>query len=175
MRKKLFFGALVGVGLVAGAAVLHAANQPGDGQTPPSPCGGLFARFHQLHGGQMQRLHGELNLTPEQREALHQTLLAHRVEIADALRPIVDAHRALHDAVMAEKSDAVAIRKAGDTLGKAVGDAAVTFASIKGELLANAKLTPDQLKKASAMRDAFQASVDGLLNTLKSAPEKPSR
>ncbi len=172
MRKRFIFGALIGVGLLTGAAALHAANQPGDGH---GPFGGLFARFHQLHGGQLQRLHQELNLSPEQREAAQQTLMAHRGEIAGVLRPVVEAHRALHDAVMTDKADAASIRKAADNLGKAVGDAAVTFASIKTELLANAKLTPEQLAKAAEMRGAFQTSVDELLNTLQSASEKPSR
>jgi Spy/CpxP family protein refolding chaperone len=159
MRKLLWCAGFVGLGLLVGAAALHAA--PEEGKNPGhGPGRGLIARMIQAQFGRVTTLRAELNLSDEQRQAICQTLESHRADIAGAIKPVVAAKRKLRDAVLAEKPDDAAIRTAADAVGKSVGDAAVTFAKIKVELMDKAQLTPQQIEKIAEFKADTDASVD---------------
>jgi Spy/CpxP family protein refolding chaperone len=175
MRKTFWCAALLGTGLVAAVAI-SAAPPHGPGHVPPTgrvhgpghvppadcplgghgPCGGFMAMMHQA-------LH-ELNLTDAQREAVHETLIARRTDIESAVKPVIEAKRALHNAVLADDPDDAAIRTAAATLGTSIGDAAITFSNIRVEVFENARLTPEQMQKFAEFRSSADAKIDTFLN-----------
>jgi Spy/CpxP family protein refolding chaperone len=172
MHKKFWLAIVLGAGL-AGGAVLHAATQPGG--SGHGRIAGFFARLHEAHGGGWEQLHADLNLTPEQVEAIHQVLMSHHADIAAALQPVVDAKRALHNAVIADKADDAAIRTAGAALGKSIGDAAVVFAGIKAELVQKAKPTAEQKAKIVEAHAKTEKAIDALLSSLQQQPDSPTK
>jgi Spy/CpxP family protein refolding chaperone len=176
MRKTFWCAALLGTGLVAGAMALHAVPPHGSGHVPPfahghghmppddcpfggnGPCGAL---------GGMTMMHQALealDLSDAQREAVHETFIARRADIAAALKPVIEAKRTLHNAVLADNPNDAAIRNAATALGASVGDAAVTFADIRVEMFENAQLTPAQVQKFAEFRVRADAAIDTLLN-----------
>jgi Spy/CpxP family protein refolding chaperone len=116
-------------------------------------------------------LRAELNLTDQQRDAIKSAMQTHKQEILAAVKPAIDAKRTLRDAVLAEKSDDAAIRKAADDLGKKVGDAAVVIARVKSDVASKANLTPEQMKKIADFRAENDASTDNLLKELGGAQQ----
>jgi Spy/CpxP family protein refolding chaperone len=177
MRKFLLCASFVATGAVAGAAALHASGQPG-GHTPPcglhglhgshGPCE-LAAHFH----AHLQQLHAELNLTDEQREAVHEVFRARRGELAAAVRPLLQAQRTIMNAVHADATDEAAIRTAADSLGRSAGDAAVLIARVKAEVLEAAALTPEQARTLGEIRAKIDGSIGRMLDSLEPAPENP--
>jgi Spy/CpxP family protein refolding chaperone len=105
-----------------------------------------------------------LDLSDAQREAVHETLIARRADIAAAVKPVIEAKRALHNAVLADDPDDAAIRNAADALGTLIGNAAVTFADIRVEVFENAQLTPEQMQRFAEFKADADASIDALLN-----------
>jgi len=169
---------MLGAGLLAAGAAINAAGGSGGhghghGHGNGHVCGGgIFARIHQAHCGRMAALHAGLNLSDGQRESVHETLKSRRVDIATAIKPVVVAKHALRDAVLADNPDDAAIRDAADVLGTSIGDAAVALAKIKVELVKNARLTPEQMKKIADFRAETAASVDALMSTILSEVER---
>jgi Spy/CpxP family protein refolding chaperone len=157
MRKTLLCTAFLGTALLAGGMGAAAAHEAGPGHRfGNSPIGRLImARM-----GRAITLKAELNLTDEQQQAIKQTLQSHKADLAAAIKPAVDAHRALRDKVLSDTPDDASIRKAADELGKKIGDAAVEIAKVKTEVAKNAKLTAEQKKKIEEFRTANDASVD---------------
>jgi Spy/CpxP family protein refolding chaperone len=164
MRKTLWSVALLTGLLSGGVAVVNAVAQPGE--HGHGPIGELMARMHQAHAGRHAALHAELNLTEEQRTALHETLKAHHADIAAVLRPVIAAKHSLHAAVLADTPDDAAIRDAAGNLGESLGDAAVVIAKIKVELLRNAQFTPEQIKKLEEFKTGADAEIDAFLDEL---------
>jgi Spy/CpxP family protein refolding chaperone len=164
MRKTLWAMVVLGTGLLAGAAALHAA--PPHGGQGHGHGRGPFAMMHQAHFERMQALHNELNLSDAQREAMHETVHAHHADLAAAAKPVVAAKHALLDAVLADHPDDAAIRTAADGLGKSIGEAAITIAKIKMELVEKAKFTPEQLQELADFKADIDASINTFLNEL---------
>ncbi len=179
MRKTLWCASLIVTGVAAGAGALHATAQPGgQGHTPPFGLHGPRGRsgqcevagaFHAL----MQQMHSELDLTEAQREAVHEVFRARRGELATAIRPVLQAKRAIVDAVHADAPDETAIRAAADSLGRSVGDAAVVIARVKGEVFQAAALTPEQTRKLGEIRTRVDASMGRMLDMLQAHAENP--
>lgn len=173
MRKSLWCAAFLGIGLLAGAVGVSAAapatNASGgpDGRWGRGP----IARFIQARMGRAMTLRAELNLTDQQRDAIKTAMQSHKQEIVAAVKPAIDAKRTLRDAVLADKSDDAAIRKAADDLGKKVGDAAVVIARVKSDVASKANLTPEQMKKIADFRAENDASTDNLLKELGGAQQ----
>ena len=114
--------------------------------------------------GRGKALKEELNLSAEQRGQIKEILKAHKDEITAAAKEVVGKRRALRDAVTAGAPEESAIRTAATDLGKAVGDAAVLAAKIRGEV---AKvLTPEQMEKIKKFRADNDQAVDGWLKDL---------
>jgi Spy/CpxP family protein refolding chaperone len=134
LRTKLMAWLGVGIlGLAAAAIPLKvwaAEGGKGPGKWKENPLGRLI-------GGRLAAL-GELrqdvNLTAEQRQQLRKIVVSHRAAIADEANKLWQKRNALRDAVLAEKTDEEAIRKAADDLGKQIGEAAVKAAKLKQEL-----------------------------------------
>jgi Spy/CpxP family protein refolding chaperone len=182
MRKSLWCVPFVVSGFVAGAAALHASGQPeGAGGHGHHGHHGV----HGLHGGQcdlaaalhahLAQLHADLNLTDEQRDAVHATFVNRHADIAAAVRPVLQAKRTLINAVHADAPDEAAIRAAGDTLGRAIGDAAVVFAHVKNEVFQAAAWTPEQTRKLGEMKTKLDVSIGRLVDSLQPAAENPHR
>ena len=170
MRKTWVLCGLMAMGLLAGGAALKVNSTGGfEGMPGHGAPRGIIGRFMQAQFGRMMTLRAELNLSDEQREAVRSTLQSHKSEIASAMKPVISARRTLRDAVLAEKPDNSAIRAAADTLGKSVGEAAVTFAKIKVELADKAKLTSAQMEKIAEFRTGTDASIDAFLKEAETA------
>jgi Spy/CpxP family protein refolding chaperone len=164
---------LLAAGLIGSAAALHAVGQPphphGPGHVPPA--GSLFQHLH----GHFHEHLAALELTETQREAVHEVLQARRAEIVGAIRPVLEAKRTLHNAVLADRPDDAAIRAAGTTLGTSIGNAAVTVAKIKIEIVEKAKLTQEQKQKIAEFKAKHEASVDDVIRAIEGAGEKHAK
>jgi Spy/CpxP family protein refolding chaperone len=79
-------------------------------------------------------LRSELNLTDAQKAKIKDTVAAKKPEIARVAQGVWEKRTALADAVLADRPDEQAIRKAADELGKAIGDAAVLASKVAGEV-----------------------------------------
>jgi protein CpxP len=117
--------------------------------------------------GRLLTLRSELQLTDAQREQIKQILQSHRDEIRSAAKPVAEKRRAMRDAALAETPDESAIRTAADELGKAIGDAAVLGAKIKGEV--RGVLTSEQRDKVEEFRTQADAAVDAFFESVASA------
>ena len=84
--------------------------------------------------GRLMTLRSEANVTPEQRQKVRAVLTSHKTEIGDVAKDLVTKRRALREAVRADAHDEAAIRKAGEDLGRSIGNAAVVGSKVRGEL-----------------------------------------
>lgn len=116
--------------------------------------------------GRFLILRSQLNVTPEQQANIRDIVQSHSSEIAPVAKKIVEKNRALRKEVFAEKPDDAAIRAAADQLGKAIGDAAVLAAGIRGET--RKVMTPEQIEKIEKFRVYKDRAVDSLLERLPS-------
>jgi Spy/CpxP family protein refolding chaperone len=169
-RRKLWmiFGVVsvlaggVLTGVVGTRAALGAAEEAVGPKVPAflaeRPLGKMLAGG--LH--RLRQLHGELDITPEQREQIKAVLQAHRGEIVQVARKLRDEHRELRSVVEAEPVNETAIREAAADLGEVLGDAAVLHAEIRGEVVT--VLTPEQVAKLEACRQDFDAHIDKALD-----------
>lgn len=159
MRKRYWIIPLVLIGgLTLGGAGL-ANTQAGQAM------GNRIAqtRIGRLITGRLARLRAlrsDLNLTDAQKQAVRETIQAHRADLKAAVTPVVEKRRALRDAVLSDQNDEAAIRSAADDLGKALGNAAVEINKVKAELKTKAGLTPDQMQKIDEFRAQNDAEVD---------------
>lgn len=133
VRSKLLVCVLAGgLATVAVAAPLGAAAT---GKSPRqvlanSPLGKLLTG----HLGRAMILRSELNVSDQQRAQIREVVGSHKPEIAKAAQAVWERRNALHDAVMAERPDEAAIRKAADELGKTIGDAAVLGSKVAAQV-----------------------------------------
>ena len=150
---------LAGVGLVTltaeAAAPTVAAVQRRLADTP-------LGRFIQGRIGRALILRSELNVTEAQRQQVRAILESYRSDIAAVVKPLVAKRRALREATMADQPDEKAIRAAADELGKAIGDAAVLGAKVKGE--ARKVLSDSQVERIKQFQKDNDESVDAFLD-----------
>jgi len=92
--------------------------------------------------GRLMVLRSEVNLTDQQREKIKEVVTAHKSEILTEAKAVVEKRTVLRNAVLTEKPDEAAIRKAAEDLGREIGNAAVLAAKVKGEVAP--VLTDDQ-------------------------------
>ncbi|NOZ20042.1 MAG: Spy/CpxP family protein refolding chaperone [Planctomycetes bacterium] len=116
--------------------------------------------------GRFLILRSQLNVTPEQRGKVRAIMQSHSDEIVPVAKAIVEKNRALRKEVFAEKPDDASIRAAADQLGKAIGDAAVLAAGIRGET--RKVMTPEQIEKIEEFRVYKDRAVDSVLERLPS-------
>lgn len=186
MRKMIWGSSILLFGVVSGAAALHAAGRPDNAGVTSH--GGVHQLMRHLHGSgdepcdliaaihaHFEQVHTVLELTDAQKEAIHTSFRDRRTEFVNAVRPVVEAKRALINAVHADTTDEAAVRAAGEQVGRSLGEAAVVIARIKTDVLRSASLTPEQSRKLSEMRDRMDASIGRLLDLLQPPAENPGR
>ena len=128
-QSKLLVGALAGmIGLAAAGTPAFMGKGPGC--LAKTPLGKMISG----NLGRLMVLRAEINLTDEQREKIKGVVAAHKTEILAEAKTVAERRRALRGAVLSEKPDEAAIRKAADDLGREIGNAAVLAAKIKGEV-----------------------------------------
>jgi Spy/CpxP family protein refolding chaperone len=157
MRIGLWCAVVLGTGSLVGAGALHGAGGHG-------PFGGMMAKLHEAHCDQVKSLHAKLNLSQAQREAAHETIKANVPKIGAAIKPVIEAKRALHDAILADTPDDAAVRKAAGSLGASIGDAAVVLAAIKVEVFKNAEITTQQKNVIMEIKEEIETMVDTFIN-----------
>lgn len=108
--------------------------------------------------GRVMTLRSEANVTDEQRQKVRTVLTSHKAEIGDVAKDLVAKRRVLREAVRAETRDEAAIRKAGEDLGKSIGNAAVLGSKVRGEL------KPIFTDKQVDLFEKFVAERDGSVN-----------
>jgi Spy/CpxP family protein refolding chaperone len=128
--------------------------------------GGSLRTFIHERIAELVKLHGEVNLSSEQRENIHAVLKEHRSEIVSVVKPIAEKRRALREAVMAKNPDENAIRAAANDLGKAIGDAAVLASKVKPEI--GKVLTSEQKEKIEEFRRQSDKAADEFIEKIAS-------
>jgi len=161
MRPSRICGVVIAAGLLLGGVGWAAESATGHRAHPGnSPIG----RFFTGQAGRMLTLKSEMNLTDAQRQQIRSVLESHRSEIAAAAKELVTRHRVVQTQVLADKPDEQAIRSATTELGKAIGDAAVLAARIRGELAPI--LTDPQKKLLESFRIDTMEAVDHWLSEM---------
>ena len=108
--------------------------------------------------GRLMTLRSEANVTDEQRQKVRAVLASHKAEIGEAAKDLVAKRRALREAVKTETPDEAAIRKAGEDLGRSIGNASVLGAKVRGEL--RPVFTQQQIETFKKFSGDHEASVD---------------
>jgi Spy/CpxP family protein refolding chaperone len=108
--------------------------------------------------GRWMVLRSQLDLTGEQKQQIATILQAHKAEIVEAVKPVVEKRRALREAVIAPVPDEKAIRTAADDLGKSIGDVAVLASHIRQQIAPI--LTDQQRHEIGDFRSQSDAAVD---------------
>jgi len=118
---------------------------------------------HQSHKGH----HGfwkALNLTDAQRQQLHQTLQSDHSANKGLMLNLLNAEKALHDAIVKNPNDEATIRSLSVTAGNAKTELTVQRAKIRSQILG--VLTPEQKEKLAQLdqkRDSrLQKRIDRL-------------
>ena len=160
-------GLLILVGL-AGTAWAYAP--PGVGGPFGFP-GGENCPLRKFIMGQMGRalvLRSELDLSSEQRTKLMDVAKSKKSVVEPAVRAMATKKRALRDAVLAEKPDEAAIRKAAADLGTTLGDLAVIASQAAGE--AKLVLSTEQKQLIAKFLVDTDAAADRMLDEVKAKP-----
>ena len=144
MKKRVLIIALAVIGISGLVATPFAVAQAGAGlreRLGNTPLG----RFITGRVGRAMVLRAEMDVTPEQRQAIRGIVKSHRAEIIQAAGPIVEKRRALRNEILAKEPNEEAIRAAAADLAGVIGDAAVLGSTISGEI--RGVLTDEQIAK----------------------------
>lgn len=108
--------------------------------------------------GRLMTLRSDANVTEEQRQKVRAVLTSHKAEIGAVAKDLVAKRRTLREAVRAETRDEAAIHKAGEDLGRSIGNAAVLGSKVRGEL--KPVFTDQQVELFKKFVGEHDASVD---------------
>jgi len=158
--------AMLATSVRAGTATPRAPLSAGAGAEALAPLGPgrPLARCLRESLFKLRALRDELNLSPDQRQAIANVLQGHKAEIIAAIRSVHEKRKALLQAVRAENVDEQAIRQAAQGMATTIGDAAVVWARARREVLA--VLTPEQRQKVERALAEIQNSVEGAMAEL---------
>jgi Spy/CpxP family protein refolding chaperone len=114
---------------------------------PPRPgMGGQGARNNQIKKQQLRaRVMQAIGLTPEQRQRMQQIQRSHEEERIVAGRRLREARRALDRAIMSERYDETAVKRATDELASAQADRIRIESRVRSEI--RGVLTPEQVNR----------------------------
>lgn len=112
--------------------------------------------------GRLMTLRSDANVTDEQRQKVRAVLTSHKAEIGNVAKDLVAKRRALREATRSETRDEGAIRKAGEDLGRSIGNAAVLGSKVRGEL--KPVFTDKQIELFKKFVGDHDASVDRWLS-----------
>jgi len=159
---KIVIGVVVAALLVTGTvtvALAQADDADGCAMTTRP-----IARLLKGHFGRIKQLRQDLNVTAEQRGEIKGIVSEHKQELREAAGEVIAAKRALREATLAENPDEAKIRAAADTLGDAIGDAAVIGSKVAGD--ARGVLTSEQIAMLEQARVDGEAAVDQWLSEM---------
>jgi Spy/CpxP family protein refolding chaperone len=114
--------------------------------------------------GRWMVLRSELDLTADQKQQIAAIVQAHKAEILQVVRPVVQKRQALRDAVTAANPDETVIRSAADDLGHAIGDAAVLASKIKQQVAPI--LTDEQRRQITDFRRQSDHAVEDFFSKM---------
>ena len=169
LRTKWMVCVLAGL---AASVALAVSQARADGPAcPKCKMGGLgmfgdcpFGKLIEGHIGRLMVLKSELDVTKEQKTKIHDIVKSHKVDIAKAVKDIFEKKIALHNAILAEKPEEQAIRKAADEMGKSIGDASLLASKIAGEI--KPVLTAEQREKIQKCRGGCEEATRKFLDKL---------
>lgn len=154
-KTTAWVGAGILAAMVAAPMAVSAEKSLAAGWRTNTPLGRLISG----NVGRLMVLRSELKITDEQREQIGAVLKQHKPKMLEVGKEVWQQRTKLRDAVLAEKPDEAAIRKAADELGKAIGNAAVLGAAIAAEV--RPILTAEQIERLQAFRgDRHEAVAD---------------
>jgi Spy/CpxP family protein refolding chaperone len=154
----------VALSLMAGLVVCSLGAVAASKTASHGDDGGPLRMFIRDEIGKLKKFYSDLDVTQEQREKIRDVLKEHRSEIVAVARPIVEKRRALREAVLAKNPDDDAIRAAANSLGKAIGDAAVLASKVKPEV--GKVLTSEQKEKIEEFRKQNDKTVDEFIEKI---------
>jgi len=161
MRRRLILSGLVLVGITS---VAMAANHQvktvgrwGCGVLTETPLGKTIAGCV----GRFIVLRSELEVTDEQRDQIREVLVSHRPEIAETVKSVREKRIVLREAIRADDAQEATIRTAADDLGRAISDAAVKAAKLRGEIAP--LLTADQHELIDKFFAENDTAIDAFL------------
>lgn len=186
-KKALFIGAVV-LGVFWVSYLVLAADEGSGHDWQRTRHGRAQGRMHgdwqrTGHGRMMGRMQGRmkmglgqggllgarrgmrqrLDLTDEQAEKLKEIRLSHKDKALAVAERLAKAHRALRDAV--KGGDEEKIRKTAAEIGKAIAERAILTSKIQSE--SRAVLTPEQINKCDAFREARETMQEARQNTMR--------
>ena len=163
-KTKIAFGVVAGVvvlALVWGVALAGEENvHSGPHRFARRPLGRLI----QANLGRLMTLRAELNITEDQQAEIREIIKNHKSEILTVAEKFVEKKRALREAVLAEKRDEVAIRRAANELGKSIADVAVLASQIASEV--RPVLSAEQIEKLKKFNTDKDNSIDNWLKDM---------
>lgn len=148
MNRRILVAAGLAAILAGGSAA--ALAQPDQGGRGPhrGPRGGMI-------GGPADLGLRGLDLTDAQRDQVRAIMESHKAAFGEARTKLRDAHRAMHQAIVAQPVDEAAIRAKSAEVGAAMADDAILRAKVRAEVFA--LLTPEQQQKAAERNQAAQS------------------
>lgn len=113
---------------------------------------------HHGRGQMIERIFERLDLTDEQQEAVHDTMLQHREQMRPLHEQRMEKQRALGKAIHAEYFDENAVRQAAAGVAAVDADLAVMKAQMFQEI--NKILTPEQRERMNELIDDWHYMMD---------------
>ncbi len=165
-RRRINWPVRCGVATLLLAACLAPAlwaDEPAakDDPLPPALAGRPIGRLAHEVLPKLRELRRDLNVQPEQWDAIRGVLKSHDAELRAVGRRLREGHRKVAEAIRAEPLDETAIRAAAADLARNAGDAAVLRARVQREVKPH--LTAEQLATLEAFRQQVEQSVDRVL------------
>lgn len=151
--RKSVLVTVVAVGLVAGGFWI--------GRLAAGP---LSGRHHFSAERIFNRIADRLALSDSQKNEIKQILKSHRSEILSQTQALIDARKALRQAVSADTVDANLIREKANALGKVEGDAAVLRAQIRSEIWP--VLSDEQKAKVDTFHQRWEQDMHKLVSSI---------
>jgi Spy/CpxP family protein refolding chaperone len=135
-----------------------------DGTFPAARHKSLIAQTVSGNIGRYLILRSEMNVTDEQRAQIREIISEHKDEIADVVRSLRTARKALRSAVTADLPNEATIRAAAEGLSASIGDAAVLASRVRRQV--RQVLTEDQQELVQDFLEGTEKSRDNLIHQI---------
>lgn len=163
-KRWLVIGLVTAVLVTGTWMVAEAAGIGPMGDGPGGFANKPLGRLIRANLGRLITLKAELDITPEQKEAMKFIVEKEKQNFVPVIKQVVESRRALREAIMSEDKDEYTIRKAAEQLGQAIGEAAVAGSKVVAE--ARMILTPEQVELLEEFSAARESSVDRWLSEI---------
>ena len=135
-----------------------------DGTCPAAQHKSLIAQTISGDIGRYLILRSEMNVTDEQRAQIREIISEHKDEIADVVRSLRTARKALRSAVTADLPNEATIRTAAEDLSTSIGDAAVLASRVRRQV--RQVLTENQQELVQGFLEGMEKSRDNLFHQI---------